>query len=68
VNISNDEVNAFITALDSIKKIDYLVNAAGILALNHFRSYLEDYDSYQDLNRGFFYHVAAKKMKMVVEV
>jgi NADP-dependent 3-hydroxy acid dehydrogenase YdfG len=31
VNISNTaEVNAFITALDSIAKIDYLVNAAGI--------------------------------------
>jgi hypothetical protein len=36
VNISNtDEVN-FITALDSIKKIDYLVNAAGIFGPKPF--------------------------------
>jgi hypothetical protein len=58
VNISNtDEVNAFITALDSIKKIDYLVNALVFFALNHFLDHtLEDYDSYQDLNRGFFFY------------
>jgi NADP-dependent 3-hydroxy acid dehydrogenase YdfG len=37
VNISNTaEVNAFITALDSIKKIDYLVNAAGIFGPKPF--------------------------------
>jgi NAD(P)-dependent dehydrogenase (short-subunit alcohol dehydrogenase family) len=68
VNISNTaEVNAFITALDSIAKIDYLVNASGIFGPKPFLDHtLEDYDSYLDLNRGFFFitQAIAKKMKL----
>jgi NAD(P)-dependent dehydrogenase (short-subunit alcohol dehydrogenase family) len=67
VNISNTtEVNAFITSLDSIAKIDYLVNASGIFGPKPFLDHtLEDYDSYLDLNRGFFFitQAVAKKMK-----
>ncbi|MFT7164825.1 MAG: NAD(P)-dependent dehydrogenase (short-subunit alcohol dehydrogenase family) [Flavobacterium sp.] len=67
VNISNTaEVNAFITTLNSIAKIDYLVNASGIFGPKPFLDHtLEDYDSYLDLNRGFFFitQAVAKKMK-----
>jgi NAD(P)-dependent dehydrogenase (short-subunit alcohol dehydrogenase family) len=67
VNICNTtEVNAFITSLNSITKIDYLVNASGIFGPKPFLDHtLEDYDSYLDLNRGFFFitQAVAKKMK-----
>jgi NAD(P)-dependent dehydrogenase (short-subunit alcohol dehydrogenase family) len=67
VNISNTtEVNTFITTLNSITKIDYLVNASGIFGPKPFLDHtLEDYDSYLDLNRGFFFitQAVAKKMK-----
>lgn len=67
VNISNTaEVNAFITSLNAIVKIDYLVNASGIFGPKPFLDHtLEDYDSYLDLNRGFFFitQAVAKKMK-----
>jgi NAD(P)-dependent dehydrogenase (short-subunit alcohol dehydrogenase family) len=47
-------------------KIDYLVNASGVFGLKPFLEYtLEDYNSYLDLNRGFFFitrHIA-KNMK-----
>jgi NAD(P)-dependent dehydrogenase (short-subunit alcohol dehydrogenase family) len=50
VNISNTaEVNAFIDTLNSIIKIDYLVNASGIFGPKPFLDHtLEDYDSYLD--------------------
>jgi NAD(P)-dependent dehydrogenase (short-subunit alcohol dehydrogenase family) len=67
VNICNTtEVNTFITTLNSITKIDYLVNASGIFGPKPFLDHtLEDYDSYLDLNRGFFFitQAVAKKMK-----
>ncbi|MGO4817614.1 SDR family NAD(P)-dependent oxidoreductase [Flavobacterium sp. W22_SRS_FP1] len=67
VNISNTaEVNAFITSLNAVVKIDYLVNASGIFGPKPFLDHtLEDYDSYLDLNRGFFFitQAVAKKMK-----
>lgn len=46
--------------------LDYLVNASGIFGPKAFLDHTqEDYDSYQDLNRGFFFitQAAAKKMK-----
>ncbi len=46
--------------------LDYLVNASGIFGPKAFLEHTqEDYDSYQDLNRGFFFitQAAAKKMK-----
>ena len=50
----------------SLDNLDYLVNASGIFGPKSFLDHtLEDYDSYQDLNRGFFFitQAAAKKMK-----
>ncbi len=54
---------------DTIAKwdnLDYLVNASGIFGPKPFLEHtVEDYDSYQDLNRGFFFitQAAANKMK-----
>lgn len=53
-------------SIEALPTLDYLVNASGIFGpkpfLDHTR---EDYDSYLDLNRGFFFitQSAAKKMK-----
>ena len=67
VNISNiDEVNALISEIESLDNLDYLVNASGIFGPKPFLEHtLEDYNSYLDLNRGFFFitQSAAKKMK-----
>ena len=55
-------LNATIKGLDSL---DYLVNASGIFGPKPFLDHSEtDYDSYMDLNRGFFFitQAAAKKM------
>ena len=55
-------LNATIQGLDSL---DYLVNASGIFGPKPFLDHSEaDYDSYMDLNRGFFFitQAAAKKM------
>jgi len=67
VDITNkdsvDQLNKTIADLD---RLDYLVNASGIFGPKAFLDHtVEDYDSYQDLNRGFFFitQFAAKKMK-----
>ncbi|WP_405205313.1 SDR family NAD(P)-dependent oxidoreductase [Aquimarina sp. LLG6339-5] len=60
---SVEELRNTIANLDSL---DYLVNASGIFGPKAFLDHtIEDYDSYQDLNRGFFFitQSAAKKMK-----
>ncbi len=60
------EVNEFLKTIQSIEKIDYLVNASGIFSPKPFLEHtIEDYDSYLDLNRGFFFitQEVAKKMK-----
>lgn len=67
VDISKmDEVKALILKIESLDDLDYLVNASGIFAPKPFLEHtLEDYNSYLDLNRGFFFIIqsAAKKMK-----
>ena len=67
VNISNEtDVTAFIKTLETIGSVDYLVNASGIFAPKLFLDHtLEDYNSYLDLNRGFFFitQAVAKIMK-----
>lgn len=67
VNISKvDEVNSLISTIDALDNLDYLVNASGIFGPKSFLDHtLEDYDSYLDLNRGFFFitQASAKKMK-----
>ncbi|MBL4670495.1 MAG: SDR family oxidoreductase [Flavobacteriales bacterium] len=67
VNISNtDEVRSLISEIESLDNLDYLVNASGIFGPKPFLEHtIEDYNSYLDLNRGFFFitQSAAKKMK-----
>jgi len=67
VDITNkDDVNKLIGEIDSLDNLDYVVNASGIFSPKPFLDHTtEDYDSYLDLNRGFFFitQAAAKKMK-----
>lgn len=63
---NTSEVNKLINIIDSLDSIDYLVNASGIFGPKPFLDHtVEDYDSYLDLNRGFFFitQAVAKKMK-----
>jgi NAD(P)-dependent dehydrogenase (short-subunit alcohol dehydrogenase family) len=67
VNITNtQEVNSLISMIESLDNLDYLVNASGIFGPKPFLDHtLEDYNSYLDLNWGFFFitQAASKKMK-----
>jgi len=67
VDISNTEqVKSLISEIESLDNLDYLVNASGIFGPKPFLEHtIEDYNSYLDLNRGFFFitQSAAKKMK-----
>lgn len=67
VDITNiDEVQNFKTEIDNLDGFDYLVNAAGVFAPKPFLEHtVDDYVSYLDLNRGFFFitQTVAKKMK-----
>jgi NAD(P)-dependent dehydrogenase (short-subunit alcohol dehydrogenase family) len=67
INISNTtEVEDLIGSIDALDNLDYLVNASGIFGPKPFLDHtMEDYNSYLDLNRGFFFitQSAAKKMK-----
>lgn len=66
VDITNKEqVNNLISNINGLNNLDYLVNASGIFGPKAFLDHTpEDYDSYLDLNRGFFFitQAAAKKM------
>nr|WP_306424021.1 SDR family oxidoreductase [Patiriisocius marinus] len=67
VDISNQEqVDTLISTITSLDNLDYLVNASGIFGPKPFLDHtLEDYNSYLDLNRGFFFITqgVARKMK-----
>lgn len=59
-------VEQLIGEINEFKSIDYLVNASGIFGPKPFLEHTkDDYDSYLDLNRGFFFITqgVAKKMK-----
>ena len=59
-------VQSLIGAIEGFPNLDYLVNASGVFGPKPFLNHtVEDYDRYQDLNRGFFFitQAAAKKMK-----
>jgi len=59
-------VEHLILSIGELSSLDYLVNASGIFAPKPFLDHtVEDYDSYLDLNRGFFFitQAAANKMK-----
>ena len=66
-NISDPAaLDQLIAMLDQLPAIDFLVNASGIFGPKPFLEHTrEDYDSYLDLNRGFFFltQAVAKKMK-----
>ncbi len=60
------EVNNLTNAIENLDNLDYLVNASGIFGPKPFLDHTKaDYDSYLDLNRGFFFitQASAKKMK-----
>ncbi len=67
VDITNvNEVRELNETIAELDNLDYLVNASGIFGPKAFLDHtLTDYDSYQDLNRGFFFitQAAANKMK-----
>lgn len=67
LDITNqNDLDTLLNTIGGLEKIDYLVNASGIFAPKPFLDHtLEDYDSYLDLNRGFFFitQAVAKKMK-----
>lgn len=59
-------VEQLIKTIEGLSTIDFLVNAAGIFGPKPFLDHTtEDYDSYLNLNRGFFFitQAVAKKMK-----
>lgn len=65
-----DQVAKFISDIEAFESIDYLVNASGVFLPKPFLEHtIEDYNSYLDLNRGFFFitQAIAKKMKKVNE-
>ncbi len=64
--IDQTAVTNFINEVGSWDNLDYLVNASGIFGPKAFLDHtMEDYDSYLNLNRGFFFltQAAANKMK-----
>lgn len=66
-DISNrTQIQQFVEKIDGLSSVDYLVNASGIFGPKPFLDHTqEDYDSYLDLNRGFFFltQAVARKMK-----
>ena len=66
-DITNREEVAILTnQISQLSNLDYLVNASGIFGPKPFLEHTAtDYDSYLDLNRGFFFisQAAAKAMK-----
>lgn len=67
VDITNqNEVDQLIATINGWENLDFLVNASGIFGPKPFLDHtVADYNSYLDLNRGFFFitQAAAKKMK-----
>lgn len=67
VDISQmEEVSFFIEKIRGFSRLDYLVNASGIFRPKPFLDHrIEDYNSYLDLNRGFFFITQAAAAKMI---
>lgn len=60
------EVRELMKTIGGLDNLDYQVNASGIFGPKPFLEHtVSDYDSYLDLNRGFYFitQAAAKKMK-----
>ena len=61
-----NSVKELVAHIVGLSQIDYLVNASGIFGPKAFLDHtVEDYDAYQDLNRGFFFITQAVARKMV---
>ncbi len=61
-----DSLEQLVGRINTLDRVDYLVNASGIFGPKPFLDHsVADYDSYLDLNRGFFFltQAIAKKMK-----
>lgn len=61
-----EDVADLIEKIGIFENLDFLVNASGIFAPKAFLDHsVDDYDSYLDLNRGFFFitQASAEKMK-----
>ena len=67
-DITNEsQLDQFIQNINSLTQVDYLVNASGIFGPKPFLEHTrEDYNSYLDLNSGFFFltQSIAKKMQV----
>lgn len=67
VDITNvNDLENFISKIDSLSRVDYLVNASGIFEPKPFLDHtISDYEAYLNLNRGFFFitQAVARKMK-----
>ena len=60
------EVTALSTEIAQLSELSYLVNASGVFGPKAFLDHTpEDYDTYLDLNRGFFFITQAAARKMV---
>ena len=68
VNITNkNEVDAFNKIIKGLDSLDYLVNASGVFGPKSFIDHTEsDYNTYLDLNRGFFFLTQAAAKKMII--
>ncbi len=66
IDITNrEQVNNLIDKIGSLSNVDFLVNASGIFGPKPFLDHTnEDYDSYLDLNRGFFFLTQATARAM----
>lgn len=63
----NDEVGNLISIINGWDRLDYLVNASGIFGPKPFLDHTTaDYDSYMNLNKGFFFITQAVAKKMTV--
>jgi len=65
VDITNQsQVEALSDKIAQLDNLDYLVNASGIFGPKSFLDHTkDDYDSYLDLNRGFFFTTQASAKK-----
>lgn len=63
----NAEVERLIKEIEKFENLDFLVNASGIFIPKPFLEHtIDDYNSYLNLNRGFYFltQAVAKKMKI----
>lgn len=63
---NNEEVLKFVAIIERFDSVDYLVNASGIFLPKPFLEHtIDDYNSYLDLNKGFYFitQAVAEKMK-----